>query len=105
MTARKGMSAGRYPASLGCASLRGTWRRPTREAGAPCRCLNSRLRVADASGMEASDEVRLALRSVPLPHLGQALAEVVAAFEARPLLGMVLVDATPIALVEGAHGH
>ena len=55
--------------------------------------------------MEASDEVRLALRSVPLPHLGQALGEVVAAFEARPLLGVVLVDASPIALVEGAHGH
>jgi EAL domain-containing protein (putative c-di-GMP-specific phosphodiesterase class I) len=55
--------------------------------------------------MEASDEVRLALRSVPLPHLGQALHEVVAAFETRPLLGVVLVDASPIGLMEGAHGH
>jgi EAL domain-containing protein (putative c-di-GMP-specific phosphodiesterase class I) len=55
--------------------------------------------------MEASDEVRLALRTTPLPRLGQALPDVVAAFEERPLLGIVLVDASPIALVEGAHGH
>src|SRR3990172_5968091 len=99
------MSAGRYPASIGCASLRGTWLRPTRGAGALCRCLNSGLRVPDAPARDASADARLALRSVPLPHLGQALAEVVAAFEARPLLGVVLVDASPIALVEGAHGH
>ena len=55
--------------------------------------------------MEASDEVRLALHSTPLPHLGQALGAVVTAFEARPLLGVVLVDASPIGMVEGAHGH
>jgi len=55
--------------------------------------------------MEASDEVRLALRSAPLPHLGQALGTVLSAFEARPLLGAVLVDASPIGTVEGAHGH
>jgi EAL domain-containing protein (putative c-di-GMP-specific phosphodiesterase class I) len=55
--------------------------------------------------MEASDDLRPDLRSAPLPSLGSALAQVVAAFEAKPLLGAVLVDAGPIGRIEDSHGH
>ena len=56
-------------------------------------------------GMNPSDEPRPDQRSAPLPALGQVLAQVVAAFEAKPLLGAVLVDASPIARIEDSHGH
>jgi EAL domain-containing protein (putative c-di-GMP-specific phosphodiesterase class I) len=55
--------------------------------------------------MEASDDLRLELRTGPLPALGRVLAEVVATFEAKPLLGAVLVDGSPIARIEESHGH
>jgi EAL domain-containing protein (putative c-di-GMP-specific phosphodiesterase class I) len=61
--------------------------------------------VADASGMEASDDLRLDLPTGPLPALGRVLAEVVATFEAKPLLGAVLVDGSPISRIEDSHGH
>jgi EAL domain-containing protein (putative c-di-GMP-specific phosphodiesterase class I) len=44
-------------------------------------------------------------RPAPLPPLGTVLASVVAAFDAKPLLGAVLVDASPIARIEESHGH
>ena len=55
--------------------------------------------------MDASDDLRLDLRSGPLPPLGRVLAEVVATFEAKPLLGAVLVDGSPIARIEEQLGH
>ena len=55
--------------------------------------------------MEASDDPRLELRSAPLPALGPMLGEIVARFEAKPLLGAVLLDASPIARLEDSHGH
>jgi EAL domain-containing protein (putative c-di-GMP-specific phosphodiesterase class I) len=55
--------------------------------------------------MEASDDLRPDPRSAPLPALGPVLAQVVAAFEAKPLLGAVLVDAGPIGRIEDSHGH
>lgn len=61
--------------------------------------------MADASGMEASDDLRVDLRTGPLPALGRVLGEVVATFEAKPLLGAVLVDGSPIARIEESHGH
>ncbi len=55
--------------------------------------------------MEASDDPRPDPRSAPLPPLGLVLSQVVAAFDSRPLLGTVLVDASPIARIEDSHGH
>jgi EAL domain-containing protein (putative c-di-GMP-specific phosphodiesterase class I) len=61
--------------------------------------------VADVSGMEAPDDLPPDLRTGPLPALGRVLAEVVATFEAKPLLGAVLVDGSPIARIEDSHGY
>jgi len=55
--------------------------------------------------MEAPDDLRLDPRAALLPALGPRLGEIVALFEARPLLGAVLVDASPIGRIEESHGH
>ena len=55
--------------------------------------------------MDASDDLRPDLRSAPLPALGPVLAQILAAFEAKPLLGAVVVDASPIGRIEDSHGH
>src|SRR5262245_58104432 len=54
--------------------------------------------------MEASDDLRLDLGG-PLPPLGSMLPEIVTRFEAKPLLGAVVLDASPLAGIEGRHGH
>jgi EAL domain-containing protein (putative c-di-GMP-specific phosphodiesterase class I) len=55
--------------------------------------------------MDASEPVRPGPRPGALAQLGQALPSVVSAFETKPLFGVVLVDAAPVAALEGAHGH
>src|SRR5262245_13609069 len=55
--------------------------------------------------MEAPDDLPLEPRAGALPPLGRVLAEIVATFEAKPLLGAVLVDGSPIARIEDGHGH
>ena len=44
-------------------------------------------------------------RPLVLPRLGEALAPIVQRFGAQPVLGMVLVDASALSMVEIAHGH
>src|SRR4029453_1319471 len=78
---------------------------PERHEGRTLWRLNPTRRPADAPRMEASDDVRPDHRSAPLPALGQVLAQGVGAFGAKPLLGAVLVDATPISRIEDSHGH
>jgi EAL domain-containing protein (putative c-di-GMP-specific phosphodiesterase class I) len=55
--------------------------------------------------MEASEDVRPDPRSTPLPGLGPTLPRILASFEAKPLLGAILVDASPVARIEDSHGH
>src|SRR5688572_195720 len=55
--------------------------------------------------MEASEDARPDPRSTPLPGLGPTLPHILASFEAKPLLGAVLVDASPVARIEDSHGH
>ncbi len=43
--------------------------------------------------------------AVLLPRLGEVLDAVIERFASKPILGVVLVDATPLAGVELAHGH
>jgi len=55
--------------------------------------------------MEAPEDLSPDLRATPPPALGPRLGEILARFEARPLLGVVLVDASPIARIEDSQGH
>lgn len=49
-------------------------------------------------------EPREELSSVALPRLGEQLAPLLERFDARPLLGVVSVDASGLGFVEAAHG-
>jgi EAL domain-containing protein (putative c-di-GMP-specific phosphodiesterase class I) len=55
--------------------------------------------------MQDQDDLRLELVSAPLADLGSRLGEIVARFEAKPLLGAVLVDASPLGRIEERQGQ
>ena len=71
--------------------------------------LNRGLRRADARGVTAAsdliDDGAQETRPAVLPRLGEAIPPIVQRFNSKGTLGVVLLDASPLAKIEGSYGH